>query len=293
VASVLPKLNPLKGFFAASADPCRGAGGGEGAEVPKLNVLVVGAGAAGVAVPDAGCDLPKKSGTDPVSACLTGSEAGLPNPNPEASFLGASTVPNRFAGGAAVEVLEPRLAKSDVAGGLPAGVVDAAGLDDIGKKPPAAETGAGTAALLDPKAGGDSGSALVGALARGEEDRGLCWLSLDNGLWRTGTPKDESGLAPSLPRRFPESELDVFSAAGAGVVEERSDDLLPGEAGALLRGVKLIPENEFNGILFCCSRSSISGRSSSFAEKCPEPGVFALEEPKLAAPACVRFVFSC
>lgn len=189
---------------------------------------------------------------------------------------------------------DPIPEKNDDAGGLVAGVVEAAEEVEIGKNPPVAGVGAGAAALPAPYAGGDSGSALVGALARGDDERGLCWFILERGLCRAGTPSDESaGLAPSRPSRLPDSEEVGAGSAGAeDSVDGRSDIFFPGEVGALLSGVKLIPENEFNGILFCCSRSSISGRSSSFAEKCPEPGVFALEDPKLAAPACVRFVFS-
>jgi hypothetical protein len=51
------------------------------------------------------------------------------------------------------------------------------------------------------------------------------------------------------------------------------------EAGVLAAGAidpKLTPENRFAGILLLSSRSSISGRSSSNAEKRPDPGVFAL-----------------
>ena len=66
--------------------------------------------------------------------------------------MGASTDPKRFNGGAGAEVFEPKLEKIEVAGGLPAGVLDAAGVVEIEKNPAAAGAGAeaGAAGLPDP-----------------------------------------------------------------------------------------------------------------------------------------------
>lgn len=210
--------------------------------------------------------MPKKSGIESPDEAFAGSD-GLPRPRPvPAAFFAGSRLPNKLEAGGASLLVDENPPKVVVAGSLPAGVVEpVAGLNK-GTNP---VVGAGVA--VGAGAGGDSGSATVEDPARGEEALGRCLSILDNGPPRTGTLSDVSaGLGPSLPRRLLESA--EAASAGAEVVGISG----AGDAGALVKGVNEIPEKELRGILAFSSSSSMSGRSSSLAEKLPEPGVFAL-----------------
>jgi hypothetical protein len=61
--------------------------------------------------------------------------------------------------------------------------------------------------------------------------------------------------------------------------------------GPAVKGAKEILEKDVGGTVTNSSRSSMSGKSSSLAEKRPDPGTFALAV-KVAAPSCARFVLS-
>lgn len=226
------------------------------AAIPKSRATT-GFAAAGGGVDDAP---PKKLGTAPPDAGVDVGEGSLPRP---------------------VEGLDNGAKKLE-AGGLPTGVVVPvggvrAGVDETGareKKPPGGDLGAVSTFSYD------SGSAVTELPASGDDARGR----LDNPELSRGRlvlrPTDGDGT---------DSEA-VGCGTGAGGGTEMRDDSCGGASefcffsssffsvGAPNRGME-IPLNEVSGILVASS-SSISGKSSSRAEKRPEPapGLVARDE---------------
>ena len=267
-----PALGVLAPDCGGVFEPSKGGAAGVDEETPKLKpVEAAGAtGATGAAV--------KKLGGAGVSFFSSaGVEDGLPRPrSAPAVFLGCSIPPNRLPAGAeGGATAPPNPENSEVAGGFPAGVVEPEAGAESEKNPPAGWAGAGSAAVVGGATvcGGDSGAALIGALASGDVARGLCVSNLARCPFR-GTPNPPAaGCGPRRLARLPDSVAAGCSgAAGVGA----------GAEGVLAAGAidpKLTPENRFAGsfvLLLLSSRSSISGRSSSSAENRPDPGVLAL-----------------
>lgn len=220
---------------------------------PKLKG--VGAATTGVEVPESGADfLPKKLGTSPDSLAGAGVGAAGPEglPRPKLKVF-----------------LELSLDEGGPPNKATEGAAGAGALEPESEKNPfslgltASFGGAG--ALVS----GESGSATIDPAAKGEDARGRLAFSLESGP-RAGTPRFEVEGAAGLLR----DESDFWGAGGGGRPK------LPNET----------PLNEGSEILVCSS-SSISGKSSSLAEKRPPAfGEVALDP--CAEDPCALFVFS-
>lgn len=261
-AGLAPKLKPLDG--AGDSVGVDGLPKEKGAAVvvdsvapglgaPKLNG--VGAATTGVEAPESGADLrPKKFGTSPeslVGDAGAGAAEGLPRPKAKAGFLAVSF----DAGG------PPNKAAAGGAAGVGA-------FEPVREKNPFSLGLAVSWEGVGPLVSGESGSATIDPAARGEEARGRLAFRRESGP-RAGTPRFEVEGAAGLLR-----EESDFGGAGGGKPK------LPNET----------PLNEGNEILVCSS-SSISGKSSSRAEKRP-PALGEVALDPCAEDPCALFVFS-
>lgn len=155
--------------------------------------------------------------------------------------------------------------KEEVAGGLPAGVVEPAGLSEAdpsavppvrGKIPLAG--GGKSLSLGTGIVGGESGAATIEPAARGDEALGRV----------DATPSRAKG---------PPARGRLSGGRGAAGVATDFEGAVLVETFSSPEGfkpAKEMPEKEGNAIFEACSSSSISGKSSSLAEYRPEVGVW-------------------